>query len=96
MKGADLSSITSRIVRQQLESKLGVDLSSRKEEIEKIIMADVEDKVESSEEEVSEDEGKDSDSDTGAKKKPKAAPKRKKTEEEDDDWGSKKKAVSIY
>jgi len=92
LKGADLSSITSRIVRQQLESKLGVDLSSRKEEIEKIIMADVEDKVESSEEEVSEDEGKDSDSDTGAKKKPKAAPKRKKTEEEDDDWGSKKKA----
>lgn len=53
-------------------------------------MADVDDKVESSEEEVSEDEvEKASDSDE-EKKKGRAAPKKRKNEE-DDDWASKSK-----
>lgn len=45
-------------MRQQLEQELGVDLSDRKKEIDAIIMADVEDQVNShsEEEEVSEEE----------------------------------------
>ncbi|CAL4088558.1 unnamed protein product [Meganyctiphanes norvegica] len=57
LKGADLETLSAKKVRQQLEEKLGCDLSDRKKEIDAIIMADVEDQVNShSEEEASEDE----------------------------------------
>jgi len=57
LKGADLETLSAKKVRQQLEDKLGCDLSERKKEIDAIIMADVEDQVNShSEEEASEDE----------------------------------------
>jgi len=57
LKGADLETLSAKKVRQQLEEKLGCDLSERKKEIDAIIMADVEDQVNShSEEEASEDE----------------------------------------
>jgi len=85
LKGANLSSLSSKKVRIQIQEKLGVDLSSRSKEIDEIIMADIEDKV-SSEEEVSEEEA---DSDTEKKKPKRAAPKKRKTDD-DDDWGSSK------
>ncbi|XP_047488500.1 upstream activation factor subunit spp27-like isoform X2 [Penaeus chinensis] len=58
LKGADLETLSAKKVRQQLEQELGVDLSDRKKEIDAIIMADVEDQVNShsEEEEVSEEE----------------------------------------
>ncbi|XP_045608170.1 uncharacterized protein Non2 isoform X2 [Procambarus clarkii] len=57
LKGADLETLSAKKVRQQLEQQLGVDLSDRKKEIDSIIMADVEDQVNShSDEEVSEEE----------------------------------------
>ena len=42
LKGADLSKVTAKAVRKQVEEKLGVDLSDRRKEIDDIIMADVE------------------------------------------------------
>lgn len=57
LKGADLETLSAKKVRKQLEDKLGCDLSERKKEIDALIMADVEDQVNShSEEEASEDE----------------------------------------
>uniref|UniRef100_A0A069DYA8 Putative rna polymerase i transcription factor uaf n=1 Tax=Panstrongylus megistus TaxID=65343 RepID=A0A069DYA8_9HEMI len=38
LKGADLGSMSSKKVRQELETKLEVDLSSRKKEIDEIVM----------------------------------------------------------
>ncbi|XP_064080443.1 uncharacterized protein LOC135197268 isoform X3 [Macrobrachium nipponense] len=103
LKGADLDTLSAKKVRQQLEQKLGVDLSSRKKDIDKIIMADVEQANSHSEEEVSETEQKvgdddDDDYEPGAKKvkKPKAK-KRKASDDEDDsdeEWGKKKKVLA--
>jgi len=58
LKGADLEALSAKKVRKQLEEQLGVDLSDRKKEIDEIIMADVEDQVNShsEEEEASEEE----------------------------------------
>ncbi|XP_071528743.1 uncharacterized protein [Panulirus ornatus] len=57
LKVADLDTISAKKVRQQLEERLGVDLLSRKKEIDALIMADVEDQANSqSDEEVSEEE----------------------------------------
>ncbi|XP_076043151.1 upstream activation factor subunit spp27 homolog Non2 isoform X2 [Oratosquilla oratoria] len=59
LKGADLNTLSSKKVRLQIGSKLGVDLSDRKDEIDQLIMADVEDQVNShseEEEEASEEE----------------------------------------
>merc|ERR1712142_159802 len=58
LKGADLETLSAKKVRKQLEEQLGVDLSDRKKEIDEIIMADVEDQVNShsEEEEASEEE----------------------------------------
>jgi len=55
LKGADLSTVTAKVVRKQIEEKLGVDLVDRRKEIDAFIMAEVEEKV-TSEEEVSEEE----------------------------------------
>ncbi|XP_066964480.1 uncharacterized protein Non2 isoform X10 [Macrobrachium rosenbergii] len=103
LKGADLDTLSAKKVRQQLEQKLGVDLSSRKKDIDEIIMADVEQANSHSEEEVSETEQKvgdddDDDYEPGAKKvkKPKAK-KRKASDDEDDsdeEWGKKKKVLA--
>jgi len=104
LKGADLSTITAKSVRKQLEEKLGVDLTERRKEIDSVIMAAVDEKA-SSEEEVSEEEieepkrkGKGSDDDDfvpGAKKPAKAKPKAKKRKaadsDSDDDWQKAKK-----
>jgi len=54
LKGADLSAVTAKSVRSKLEAKLDSDLSSRRKEIDAIIMAEFEDQVSS--EEASEDE----------------------------------------
>jgi len=54
LKGTDLSTVTAKSVRNKLEEKLDADLSSRRKEIDAIIMAEFEDQVSS--EEVSEDE----------------------------------------
>ncbi|KAK4322003.1 hypothetical protein Pmani_007225 [Petrolisthes manimaculis] len=57
LKGADLQQITGKKVRQQVEQRLGVDLSDRRKEVDALIMADVEDQVNShSDEEQSEEE----------------------------------------
>lgn len=60
VQGADLGSLTSRLVRKKLEKLLSLDLSSRHEEIDALIMAEVEDQTnsqsEEEEEEVSEEE----------------------------------------
>ncbi|KAK8387224.1 hypothetical protein O3P69_018096 [Scylla paramamosain] len=56
LKGADLDTISAKKVRKQLEEQLGVDLSSRKEEIDQIIMADVDQVNSHSDEEQSEEE----------------------------------------
>lgn len=55
LKGADLSTVTAKAVRKQIEEKLGCDLVDRRKEIDAFIMAEVEEKV-TSEEEVSEEE----------------------------------------
>lgn len=54
LKGTDLSTVTAKSVRSKLEEKLDTDLSTRRKEIDAIIMAEFEDQVSS--EEVSEDE----------------------------------------
>ncbi|KAK7069340.1 hypothetical protein SK128_009513 [Halocaridina rubra] len=88
LKGADLDTLSAKKVRKQLENKLGVDLSSRKKEIDEIIMADVEDQVNShSEEDTSEPEvnkGKD-DSDSEPEPEDKGG-------DDDDDYEPGKKA----
>ncbi|KAG0719241.1 hypothetical protein GWK47_050873 [Chionoecetes opilio] len=56
LKGADLETISAKKVRQQLEKQLGVSLLSRKEEIDQIIMADVDQVNSHSDEEQSEEE----------------------------------------
>lgn len=56
LKGADLDTISAKKVRLQLQQELGVDLLSRKEEIDQIIMADVDQVNSHSDEEQSEEE----------------------------------------
>ncbi|XP_018016244.1 upstream activation factor subunit spp27, partial [Hyalella azteca] len=100
LKGADLSKVTSKVVRKQVEEKLGVDLSHRRKEIDALIMADVEDQVSS--EEVSEEEdkaAKDDDYAPGAAKKAKKGKAKKRKadsdeEDSDEDWAKKKKKAS--
>ncbi|KAF2360890.1 SWIB/MDM2 domain [Trinorchestia longiramus] len=98
LKGADLSKVTSKVVRKQVEEKLGVDLSHRRKEIDALIMADVEDQVSS--EEVSEEEDKAGDKDDdyapgSTKKTKKTKTKKRKADSDDDDsdedWAKKKK-----
>jgi len=107
LEGADLQTVTPKILRKQLEEKLGIDLSSRRKEIDALIMSEIENQVTSEEEEVSEDEqptkkGKKVDDDEyNPKASKKAAPKKKaagrkrKAEDsdnaDDEDWGKKKK-----
>merc|ERR1711962_925019 len=81
LKGADLSTVTAKVVRKQIEEKLGVDLVDRRKEIDAFIMAEVEEKV-TSEEEVSEEE---------VEEEP--AAKRKKAADSDEEWGKKKKTT---
>jgi len=56
--GANLQTLTSRVVRQKLEKKLDLDLTSRKKEIDKLVMAEIDDhnNSHSEEDEVSEEE----------------------------------------
>ena len=44
---ADLSIVTSKVVREHLSNKLGLQLTERKKEIDQIIMAYVENQVSS-------------------------------------------------
>merc|ERR1711970_959691 len=105
LEGADLSTVTAKSVRKQIEEKLDVDLSDRRKEIDAIIMAAVDEKA-SSEEEISEEEdeapkrkgAKKSDDEEyapGSKKsKPKAKPKKRKADSDDDndaEWSASKK-----
>jgi len=106
LEGADLSTVTAKSVRKQIEEKLDVDLSDRRKEIDAIIMAAVDEKA-SSEEEISEDEDeapkrkgskKTSDDEEyapGSKKsKPKPKAKKRKaagSDDDDADWSSSKK-----
>jgi len=106
LKGADLSKVTAKVVRKQIEEKLGIDLVDRRKEIDAFIMAEVEEKV-TSEEEVSEDEveeaapkrkkAADSDEDDYSPAPKKKAPakrgRKKKSADSDEDWGKKKKAA---
>jgi len=104
LKGADLSKVTAKVVRKQIEEKLGIDLVDRRKEIDAFIMAEVEEKV-TSEEEVSEEEveapskrkkAADSDEDDYSPAPKKKAPakrgRKKKSADSDEDWGKKKKA----
>jgi len=106
LKGADLSKVTAKVVRKQIEEKLGVDLVDRRKEIDAFIMAEVDEKV-TSEEEVSEEEAPakrkkaaDSDEDDYSPAPKKKAPakrgpkrgKKKSADSDDEDWGKKKKA----
>jgi len=56
LEGADLTTVTSKAVRTQLEEKLGIELNHRKKEIDSIIMSAVEEKASSGEEEQEEPE----------------------------------------
>jgi len=107
LKGADLTTVTAKVVRKQIEEKLGLDLGDRRKEIDSFIMAEIDEKV-TSEEEVSEEEVEvapkgrkakakdDSDEEEYSPKKPAAkkaakGKKRKSGNESDEDWGKKKK-----
>jgi len=48
IKGQDLDSLTSKIVRKKLDAKYGVDLTERKKEIDKLLMAIINEEDESS------------------------------------------------
>ncbi|CAL8143678.1 unnamed protein product [Orchesella dallaii] len=87
---ADLTTITAKKVRQQLETKLKMDLTDRKKEIDTMVMEILEKKQEqdqdnSEEEEASEDEGKKA---AGGKRRKKAAA----DSESEDDYVPEKKA----
>jgi len=56
LEGADLTTVTSKAVRTQLEEKLGIELNHRKKEIDSIIMSAVEEKASSGDEEQEEPE----------------------------------------
>merc|ERR1711874_264656 len=88
LKGADLETLSAKKVRQQLEEKLGCDLSERKKEIDTIIMADVEEQVNShSEEDASEDEAPPKKDDSASEEEPEE-------DDKDDDFDpNAKKAV---
>jgi len=88
LKGADLETLSAKKVRQQLEEKLGCDLSERKKEIDAIIMADVEEQVNShSEEDASEDEAPPKKDDSASEEEPEE-------DDKDDDFDpNAKKAV---
>jgi len=107
LKGADLTTVTAKVVRKQIEEKLGLDLGDRRKEIDSFIMAEIDEKV-TSEEEVSEEEVEvapkgrkskakdDSDEEEYSPKKPAAkkaakGKKRKSGNDSDEDWGKKKK-----
>merc|ERR1711874_784713 len=86
LKGADLETLSAKKVRKQLEEKLGCDLSERKKEIDALIMANVEDQVNShSEEEASEDEAP-------TKKEESASEEEPEEDDKDDDFDPSKKA----
>lgn len=100
LENSDLEKTTAKVVRMQLEQKLKVDFSSRKKELDKLIMEAVNamQSAESSEEEESEPEVKkkkrkadDSDEEDYTPKKTASAPKAKKKrgssdDDSDDDW----------
>jgi len=105
LEGADLQTITSKVVRKQVEEKLDIDLTSRRKEIDTLIMAAIKDQVSSdeiSDEELPKrgkksktEEEKDDDYAPGAKKAaPKKKPSKKRkadSDDSDEDWGKKKK-----
>lgn len=107
---ADLTTITAKKVRQQLETKLKTDLTDRKKEIDAMVMEILEKKQEqdqdnSGEEEASEDEGKKAgtkrrkrtDSESEDDYVPEKKAKGKKAADSDDsgeDWAKKKKSAS--
>merc|ERR1711962_451333 len=85
LKGADLETLSAKKVRKQLEEKLGCDLSERKKEIDALIMANVEDQVNShSEEEASEEEA--------PAKKDESSEEEPEEDDKDDDFDPSKKA----
>ena len=45
LKGADLTTVTAKVVRKQIEEKLGLDLGDRRKEIDSFIMAEIDEKV---------------------------------------------------
>jgi len=107
LEGANLQTVTSKAVRQQIQEKLGVDLTSRRKEIDAIIMAEIKDQVSSdeagSDEEVNvstkrKAKGSDDDdySPRATKKPAKKKTKKRKadSDDSDDDWGKKKKKSS--
>jgi len=73
LEGADLTTVTSKAVRTQLEEKLGIELNHRKKEIDSIIMSAVEEKASSGEEEEPEQEEIPSDEEDEPPKKKKKA-----------------------
>lgn len=86
LKGADLETLSAKKVRKQLEEKLGCDLTDRKKEIDALIMADVEDQVNShSEEDGSEEEAP-------PKKDESASEEEPEEDDKDDDFNPGKKA----
>lgn len=105
LKSSDLEKTTAKVVRMQLEQKLKVDFSSRKKELDKLIMEAVNamQSAESSESEAdSEPEVKkkkrkaeDSDEDDYTPKKSASKPKKKRggssDEGSDDEWNETKK-----
>ncbi|MCL4140373.1 UNVERIFIED_CONTAM: hypothetical protein GTU68_018942, partial [Idotea baltica] len=92
--GADLKSLTSRVVRQKLEEKLSFSLSERKKEIDELVMAEVEDQTNShSEEEEEEEEVSEEEVKKGGARKAKGFAKKRKADDDcdsDDDWNKKK------
>ena len=45
LQGADLEKVTSKVVRQKVGEKLGVDLSDKRKEIDALVMAYVDNQV---------------------------------------------------
>ncbi|KAG5673816.1 hypothetical protein PVAND_003832 [Polypedilum vanderplanki] len=89
LKGADLEKTSAKEVRLQLQNKLKVDFTSRKKELDKLIMAEVnamQDSESEEEEEVEEEAVQDDDSDYDKNKRTSSARKRKADSDSEDDY----------
>ncbi|XP_053695454.1 uncharacterized protein LOC128742976 [Sabethes cyaneus] len=88
LKDANLEETAAKKVRLQLEANLNCDLSTRKKEVDDLVMEYVNAQDESGEEEEEEDDEEEEEEEKPVKKvekKPAGRPKKKKSEDEDED-----------
>jgi len=85
LEGANLDEVTQKGVRKQVEEKLGVDLTDRKKEVDKLIMDTLNEKRNGSEEEEEEEESEEEKKPAKRGRKPKASAKNGGSESGSDD-----------